>query len=200
MPAVPFRGLQSAGLIAGLALIAAACGGSTVPGEAQGRSGLSDPASVSTATPSDGGLVFRIGQDGISAPGTDATITVVPGETVGGAATTYTVVAGDSCGAIAANFGVSVGDLLAVNPLVNSGCTNLVVDQDLRIPAQSVASGSTGSTGGASNTYVIVSGDTCGSIADAHAVSLASLLSANGMAEDDCTALSIGQIVTIPGE
>jgi len=44
-----------------------------------------------------------------------------------------TVKSGDTCSAIAAGNGVSVGDLLAANPAVNSGCTNLAIGQVLKI-------------------------------------------------------------------
>lgn len=47
---------------------------------------------------------------------------------------TYTVADGDNCESIAAGNGVSVSDLLAANPSVGSGCTNLQIGQELKIP------------------------------------------------------------------
>ena len=196
MAAVLLRALAGSCL---LVLLVAACGGESGAGEPGGRKGLTDPAAVPTATPGDGKLVFRIGQDGISAPGSDVTVTPVAGPNTPGPATTYTVVAGDTCSAIAASYGIALGELLAVNPLVNAGCTNLRVDQELRIPAGSGAGNPDGG-GGTANAYVIVGGDTCGSIAEAHGVTLATFLTANGLAEADCTTLSIGQLVTIPAQ
>ncbi|KAF8142418.1 hypothetical protein K438DRAFT_1474176, partial [Mycena galopus ATCC 62051] len=44
---------------------------------------------------------------------------------------TYTVQSGDTCSAIAANVGLTVSQLLALNPSINSGCTNLAIGQVL---------------------------------------------------------------------
>ena len=197
MAAVLLRALAGSCL---LVLLAAACGGDGGAGAAGGRKGLTDPAAVPTATPGDGTLVFRIGQDAISAPGSDVTVTPVAGPNTPGQPTTYTVVAGDTCSSIADRFGVTLAAFLANNPLVNAGCTNLRIDQELRIPAGSGEGGNPDGGGGTANAYVVVGGDTCGSIAEAHGVTLARFLTANGLAEADCTALSIGQLVTIPAE
>jgi LysM repeat protein len=55
-------------------------------------------------------------------------------------------------------------------------------------------------TPGTSNggTYVVQSGDTCSGIATANGVELADLLEANGLSEDDCGALQVGQELIIP--
>ncbi len=198
MAAVLLRALAGSCL---LVLLVAACGGDGGGvGEPGGRKGLTDPAAVPTATPGDGTLVFRIGQDGISAPGSEVTVTPVAGPDTPGQPTTHTVVAGDTCSSIADRFGITLAALLAVNPLVNVGCTNLRIEQELRIPAGSGAGGNPDGGGGTANGYVVVGGDTCGSIAEANGVTLAAFLAANGLAEADCTALSIGQLLTIPAE
>ncbi|KAF8145192.1 hypothetical protein K438DRAFT_1444824, partial [Mycena galopus ATCC 62051] len=44
---------------------------------------------------------------------------------------TYTVQSGDTCSAIAASQGLTVSQLLALNPSINSGCTNLGIGQVL---------------------------------------------------------------------
>ncbi|KAF8129696.1 hypothetical protein K438DRAFT_1444615, partial [Mycena galopus ATCC 62051] len=44
---------------------------------------------------------------------------------------TYTVKSGDTCSAIAASQGLTVSQLLALNPSINSGCTNLSIGQVL---------------------------------------------------------------------
>ncbi|KXN92611.1 hypothetical protein AN958_00253, partial [Leucoagaricus sp. SymC.cos] len=38
----------------------------------------------------------------------------------------YTVVSGDTCTTIGNRFGVSANSIIAANPQVNAGCTNLV--------------------------------------------------------------------------
>lgn len=57
---------------------------------------------------------------------------------------------------------------------------------------------STGSPGASGKTYAVVSGDTCGGIAAAHDITLKQLLDLNGMTEDDCTKLQIGQKLKLP--
>ncbi|KAF7342671.1 hypothetical protein MSAN_02024900 [Mycena sanguinolenta] len=55
-----------------------------------------------------------------------------PGVGSGGTCTqTYTVKSGDTCSAIAAHFGLTVSQLLALNPSISSGCTNLAIGQVL---------------------------------------------------------------------
>jgi len=51
-----------------------------------------------------------------------------------GSGTTYAVVEGDTCESIAERHGVSVSALLAANPSVGDGCTNLQIGQELNIP------------------------------------------------------------------
>jgi len=66
-----------------------------------------------------------------------------------------------------------------------------------RTPGASVTPG-TGTPSGGGGTYTVKPGDTCGSIASEHDVTLAALLSANNMTEADCTTLQIGQVLKIP--
>ncbi|XP_006460579.1 hypothetical protein AGABI2DRAFT_135732 [Agaricus bisporus var. bisporus H97] len=46
----------------------------------------------------------------------------------------YTVVTGDSCFTIGQQFGVTAAAIIAANPGVNAGCTNLIPGQGLCIP------------------------------------------------------------------
>lgn len=56
----------------------------------------------------------------------------------------------------------------------------------------------TGTPGAGGKTYKVVAGDTCGGIATAHDITLEQLLKANGMTEDDCATLQIGQELKLP--
>jgi LysM repeat protein len=47
-------------------------------------------------------------------------------------------------------------------------------------------------------TYIVESGDFCGTIAAANGVTLQELLDANNMSEDDCLTLAVGQELKIP--
>jgi LysM repeat protein len=56
----------------------------------------------------------------------------------------------------------------------------------------------TSGTPGATKSYTVKSGDTCGAIAEANGTTLAALLAANNMTEDDCTTLDVGQVLKLP--
>lgn len=47
-------------------------------------------------------------------------------------------------------------------------------------------------------TYTVKSGDNCGTIAEAANITLAQLLAANGLTEDACTRLQVGQVLKLP--
>jgi LysM repeat protein len=53
-------------------------------------------------------------------------------------------------------------------------------------------------TPGAGGEYTVVAGDTCSGIAEDNGVTLAELLEANDMTEDDCLTLDVGDKLTIP--
>lgn len=55
-----------------------------------------------------------------------------------------------------------------------------------------------GTPGAGGKTYVVKAGDFCGTIAQSQGVTLAALLAANNMTEDDCTRLAVGQTLKIP--
>ncbi|KAJ7648317.1 hypothetical protein DFH06DRAFT_997536, partial [Mycena polygramma] len=94
-------------------------------------------------------------------------------------AKTYTVVSGDTCAAIEKKTGVSDAQLHQLNPSINSGCTNLQIGESLCV------GGSTG--GGCSQTYTVVSGDTCAAIEKKTGVSDAQLHAQNPSINSGCT-------------
>ncbi|KAJ6484768.1 hypothetical protein C8R45DRAFT_768634, partial [Mycena sanguinolenta] len=95
----------------------------------------------------------------------------------------YTVVSGDTCSAIEAKTGVSDSQLHALNPSINSGCTNLGIGQILCL--------STGgsSSGGCTSTYTVVNGDTCSAIEAKTGVSDSALHAANPSINSGCTSM-----------
>ncbi|KAJ7347235.1 glycoside hydrolase superfamily [Mycena albidolilacea] len=103
----------------------------------------------------------------------------------GGCTQTYTVVSGDTCSAIESAKGVSDAQLHALNPSINSGCTNLEIGQILCL------------SGGCTQTYTVVSGDTCSAIESAEGVSDAQLHALNPAINSGCTNLEIGQILCV---
>jgi LysM repeat protein len=99
----------------------------------------------------------------------------------------YTVVSGDTCSAIATKFGVTAAAIITANPAINSGCTNLQIGQILCIPG-----------GSCSQSYTVVSGDTCSAIATKFGVTVSAIISANPAINSGCTNLQIGQVLCIP--
>ncbi len=188
-----------------LALLVAGCGGDDATEEPQARPTLSDPAAVPTAVPDEGREPYRIGQTGVNAPGVDVTATVAPAEPT---STTYNVQEGDTCGGIASNHGITVDALLAANARINDDCTNLHVDEVLTIPApdpsasppeaSSSDTGDTRDTPTGARVYIVVPGDTCAAIAQDHDIPLQTFLVANGLDEESCLTIQVGQEVIIP--
>ncbi|KAJ6565036.1 glycoside hydrolase superfamily [Mycena vulgaris] len=98
---------------------------------------------------------------------------------------TYTVVSGDTCSHIESTHGISDAQLHALNPAINSGCTNLSIGQKLCLNGGSGGSGCT--------QYTVVSGDTCSHIESTHGISDAQLHAQNPSINSGCTNLQIGQ-------
>ncbi|MCC6420681.1 MAG: LysM peptidoglycan-binding domain-containing protein [Gemmataceae bacterium] len=186
-------GLLGLGLVFG-----AACGGDDTTDSSAGRGKpITDPARVPSATPMKDPILYQIrgdtiqtvGGTGTVAPGTNATPT---------GARTYTVKSGDTCAAIAGQFGVSLDALLKANRSIDSGCTNIVPGDTLKIPtAATPAAGSTATPAGGGKTYTVKSGDTCDAIARNHGVELPKLIAANNL-DADCRSLQPGQVLRIP--
>jgi LysM repeat protein len=168
----------------GVALLIAACSGGdseeTTPTATQGA------RVIATATP------FA----------TLPTTTIIDGDASTGptaaADVTYTVVAGDSLSLIAERFETTAEEIQSLNELPN---VNIFVDQELLIPG---ANGSiakpkpTPSTPGATQQYVIQSGDSGFGIALEFGLTLEELAAANGLSVDQLNELFVGQELLIP--
>lgn len=197
MAAVAIRTLAALCLFA---IIAAGCGGDGGTDTVEANPTLTDPASVPTALPDEERAPFRIGDEEVAPPGATAVPTVAPAQP---AQTIYTVQEGDTCGAIASSFRISINELLAANPRINEDCTNLQVDWDINIPAPDPRSVDSEpddepDTPAGLRTYIVLPGDTCAAIAQDHDIPLQTFLVANGLDEESCIALQVGQEVIIP--
>jgi LysM repeat protein/peptidoglycan/xylan/chitin deacetylase (PgdA/CDA1 family) len=108
---------------------------------------------------------------------------------------THTVRSGDTLGEIADEHGVSLDALLELNGLDRS---SIIYPGDVLV-LSGEADAATGdgeeSTGG--GTYTVRSGDTLGEIADAHGVSLDTLLELNGL--DRSSIIYPGDVIRLPG-
>lgn len=103
---------------------------------------------------------------------------------------TYTVKSGDSLWKIANQFGVCVDDLINANNLTS---TVLQVGQQLIIPGQGSSTPPT--SGNATTTYTVKSGDSLWSIANRYNTTVAELRRLNNLTTD---VLQIGQVLKVP--
>ncbi len=116
----------------------------------------------------------------------------------------YTVAAGDTCGGIAVTFGVNVQSIIILNNL-SAQCTNLVVDQKLKIPyptptALPVATDTlqpADATKAACDkvNVTVQANDTLSSIAANYAVPQQAIKDFNGLSSDN---VFIGQTIVVP--
>ncbi|KAK7017655.1 hypothetical protein R3P38DRAFT_1311455 [Favolaschia claudopus] len=110
----------------------------------EGKTGVSD-ADLHASNPSinSGCTNLQIGQ-----------VLCLSGGSSGSCTQTYTVVGGDTCSVIESRTGVSDANLHAMNPAINSGCTNLQVGQVLCVSGGSGGGGGGGGgVGGSGTTY-----------------------------------------------
>ncbi|KAJ7142462.1 hypothetical protein C8R44DRAFT_577232, partial [Mycena epipterygia] len=96
-----------------------------------------------------------------------------------GCTQTYTVVNGDTCSAIESRTGVSDSQLHAQNPSINNGCTMLCLGGGGGYPP----------SGGCSQTYTVVGGDTCAVIESKTGVSDSQLHAQNPSINSGCTSM-----------
>ncbi|KAJ7140505.1 hypothetical protein C8R43DRAFT_588687 [Mycena crocata] len=125
---------------------------------------------------------------------------VAPGTITAGCTQYYTVVSGDGCASIESKFGLTLSQFIAMNPELNSGCTNLALAE-----AYCVASSNSTSTGPPSNVapgtittgctqyYTVVSGDGCASIESKFSLTLAQFIAMNPEINSGCTNLALAE-------
>ncbi|MGI8926649.1 MAG: LysM peptidoglycan-binding domain-containing protein [Tepidiformaceae bacterium] len=186
----------------------AACGGGSGEGDAGKSSRATDPAAVPSSTPIQNATLYQIRGDTITTTGAPGASTPITG-TGNAAGKKHTVAAGEFCGTIAARYGVSVEELLKANRTIDAGCTNLHLGDTLTIPVATTTTtgGGVAKTPaatatprpGAARTYTVKANDTCADIASSYGVEVSRLLAANPAINGNCSNLSIGQLVTIPG-
>jgi LysM repeat protein len=99
----------------------------------------------------------------------------------------YVVLIGDTCDNIGAEFNVTGSEIIAANPNINSGCTNLQDGQILCIPEISCA-----------QQYTVSNGDNCNIIAAKFSITVSDIISANPTVRPRCHNLQDGEILCIP--
>jgi membrane-bound lytic murein transglycosylase D len=110
-----------------------------------------------------------------------------------GSAGSYHVSRGDTLGKIAQRHGVSVSSIKSANDIKGS---TIVAGQTIRIPGGNGSNAGTTSNSKATAQYKVKSGDTIGSIASRHGVTVSSIKGANNIRG---STILVGQTLTIPG-
>ena len=193
---LPLLGLPLRALLA----LRAACGGGNGDDGAGKGARVTDPGKVPTSTPIQNATLYHLQGDLVSTSGGNATPSA--GSTIGGNARNHTVASGDTCGTIAIKYTTTVDELRRINRTINEGCSNLLIGDILRLPGAATPAPGTNATAtargatGSGRQYVVKSGDTCGAIAASYGVTVANIISANGL-DPNCT-LKVGQTVRIP--
>jgi len=100
----------------------------------------------------------------------------------------YTVVSGDTCDGISAAHNVSTYQLAAVNPVIDSACSNLQIGQVLCL-------GTKGSD--CTKTYTVVPDDVCDSVAATYGINTTLLFANNPILDLACDNLYIGEVVCV---
>jgi LysM repeat protein len=130
--------------------------------------------------------LIRVGQV-LALPG--ATASAPAATAPAGGATAHVVVSGDTISRIASRYGISQAQLIAANGLTGGV---IYVGQRLSlVPTSSAPAAGTGS-----GKHSVAAGETLSSIAQRYGTTIASLLSANGLA--DANRIVVGQSLTIP--
>ena len=160
-----------------------------------------------------------------------ATATVPPPSNIAKDTTThcgkyYTPVSGDTCARVANNNTISIDLFLAINPSLDSQCTNLFVGLAYCVfptadwnATASASSGSSappttsslayvsapaptpsGTTAKCYKYHTVVSGDYCSLIESEYGITMAQLVAWNTDLKDDCSNLLLGEAYCVQGD
>jgi len=134
----------------------------------------------------------------VSAPVPAVTPMPAPDGVSAGTPKEYVVSKGDNFTTIGKKFGVTAAAIAKANPSVDSA--KLKIGQKLTLPGAEAATSAAAKTGaaadaGASDVYVVKSGDTLGKIAKDHATTIKALRDANSLKTDRIT---VGQKLKLP--
>lgn len=127
-----------------------------------------------------------------------------PGTITQGCTQYYTVVSGDSCPAVEAKFNLTLAQFVAMNPEINSQCSNLALDEAYCVNSSNSTSGGGTSgpppnvapgtiTAGCTTYYTIVSGDSCALVETKFNLTLVQFVTMNPEINSDCTNLILGE-------
>ncbi|KAJ5547103.1 hypothetical protein N7494_004688 [Penicillium frequentans] len=114
----------------------------------------------------------------------------------------HLVVSGDTCSDVATEYGLSLSQFYSWNPAVGSDCSTLDLSDYVCVHI-SITTPSPTQTGMVSNCdsfYLVQSGDSCGAIASAESISLASLYSWNPAVGTSCADLYLSYYVCVGTE
>lgn len=207
-----WRWTAISGALAGVAMFVAACGGGGGGDEDDGVH-LTNPAAVPSSTRIANAVLYQVQGNQIIATGATAASQLPTSEATqrAGGGNTHVVVAGETCASIAQQYEVGLPELIAANRFINEDCSNLQVDDELRIPGAPATNNQGGNgngngtnrtptpgSSGGGQSYTVASGDTCDGIASSFGISVDELISANPSVDSDCSNLDIDQVLRIP--
>ncbi|KAF9559712.1 hypothetical protein CPC08DRAFT_637416, partial [Agrocybe pediades] len=131
---------------------------------------------------------------------------VAAGTITAGCTQYYTVVSGDSCGVIDSRFGITLAQFIAMNPEVNSGCTNIipgsaycVASSNTTTPTGPPSNIATGSLTNCTTYYTVASGDNCPAIETRFHIAAPDFFRWNPEVNTACTTIQLGSAYCVAG-
>ncbi|KAK6987472.1 hypothetical protein R3P38DRAFT_2661607 [Favolaschia claudopus] len=125
---------------------------------------------------------------------------VAPGTITEGCTQYYTVVSGDGCASIESKFNLTLSQFIAMNPEINTGCTNLALAEAYCVASSNSTSGGPPAnvapgtiTEGCTEYYTVVSGDSCASIESKFHLTLSQFIAMNPEINSGCTNLALAE-------
>ncbi|KAJ7894191.1 hypothetical protein B0H14DRAFT_2683543 [Mycena olivaceomarginata] len=118
----------------------------------------------------------------------------------------YIALSGDTCATIEETFGISLTQFIALNPGINSECTNFLAEEAYCVstaaitgPPGNLVAGSLTPAEGCEEYYTIESGDTCNLVAGEWGLTVAQFVALNPEINAECTNLFLGEAYCVAG-
>ncbi|KAJ7713613.1 hypothetical protein B0H16DRAFT_1620823 [Mycena metata] len=131
---------------------------------------------------------------------------VASGTLTGSCTEYYIALPGDTCATIENTFGISLTQIIALNPEINSQCTNFFAEEAYCVssaaitgPPANLVVGSLTPAEGCVEYYTIESGDTCNLVAGEWGLSFAQFVALNPEINAQCTNLFLGLAYCVAG-
>lgn len=131
---------------------------------------------------------------------------VAPGTITDGCTDYHTVVSGDSCSVIETTFNLTLAQFIAMNPEINSQCTNLILGDAYCVHSSNGTTSTgpptnlaTGSLANCTTYHTVLSGDNCNAIDAQYSIAEADFLRWNPEVDVACTQILAGEAYCVGG-